>query len=377
MRIGLLGLHSLIALSLASLPAPAYARGPDQQGMAAAAKVSAVRIAGPFQYPWSFAFLPDGSVLLTERPGRLQLVAAGSTAREVSGLPQILSMDLGGLLDVAVDPGFSGNAVVYLSYVHGTDEASTVRVVRAKLDGQRVALTDLRVIFESSPPTAIVDQLGGRIVVTRDGHLYLTLGVRWKPVTAQDLSSHTGKIVRVRADGSVPTDNPFVSVPGARPEIWSYGHRNPQGLAYDSRTGRLWSHEHGSLGGDELNLILTGRNYGWPVITHSLDYSGQPMGAGTTREGMEQPVHHWTPAIAPSGLAVESIGVSTVLWIGALAGQSVIKLEVEDGRVVREQRLLADVLGRIRDVRIGLDGHLHIITDSPKGWLYRLETMVE
>ncbi len=376
-QIWTLGVLLPFALCFAYPPASAYGRGSDQLGIPGATKLSAVRVAGPFEYPWSFAFLPNGTILLTERPGRLQLISAGSSAREVSGLPNILAKDLGGLLDVAIDPGFSENGIVYLSYVHGTTEASTVRVLRATLDVDRVALRDQQVIFESTPATAIVDQLGGRMVVTGDGQLYLTLGVRWNPVTAQDLASHAGKIVRIRSDGAVPTDNPFVLVPGARPETWSYGHRNPQGLAYDGRTGRLWSHEHGSLGGDELNLIIGGRNYGWPVITHSRDYSGNQMGVGPARAGMEQPVHHWTPAIAPSGLAVENAGAGTVLWVGALAGQSVIRLEIDVDGVVREQRLLTEELGRVRDVRIGLGGHIHVITDSPKGWLYKLQTAVE
>ena len=382
MRIWLLGFLAQLALCVAFPLAPAFARGTDQEEIVEPdepARIAAVRVAGPFAFPWSIGFLPNGSVLLTERPGRLQLIVAGSVIREVSGLPPILSKDLGGLHDIAIDPGFSENGTVYLSYVHGTTVSATVRVLRAKLDEQRFTLLDQHVIFESYPPTPIVDQLGGRIVVTRDGYLYLTLGVRWSHVSAQDLSGHAGKIIRIRTDGSVPTDNPFVSVPGARPEIWSYGHRNPQGLALDPRTGMLWSHEHGPLGGDELNLIVAGRNYGWPVITQGLDYSGKPIGVGTVKEGMEQPVHHWTPAIAPSGLAVESAGTGagTVLWVGALAGQSLIRLEVEDGRVVREQRLLKDELGRIRDIRIGPDAHLYVITDSPEGALYRLERAVE
>jgi len=380
MRIWLLVLLAQLALCFSFPLAPAFARGTEQEEIVEPdepARIAAVRVAGPFEFPWSIAFLPNGSVLLTERPGRLQLIVAGSVAREVSGLPPILSKDLGGLLEIAIDPGFSENGIVYLSYVHGTAMSSTVRVLRAKLDEQRLALLDQQVIFESFPPAQSGDQVGGRIVVTPDGYLYLTLGVRWRPVTAQDLSGHAGKIIRIRTDGSVPTDNPFVAVPGAKPEIWSYGHRNSQGLALDPRTGLLWSHEHGSLGGDELNLIVAGRNYGWPVITHSLDYSGKPMGVGTAKEGMEQPVHHWTPAIAPSGLAVETASAGTVLWLGALAGQSVIRLEVEDGRIVREQRLLKDELGRIRDVRFGSDGQLYVITDSPEGALYRLERAVE
>lgn len=335
-----------------------------------------VQIAGPFEFPWSIAFLPDGSMLVTERAGRLQLVAPGAAAREVTGVPAVLYQGTAGLLDVAVDPSFAKNGVIYLSYVHGTEASSTLRVLKAKLNSSRKALVKGRVIFESTAAPA-VEQYGGRMVVTPDGYLFLTIGDRWEAERAQDLSDHAGSIIRIRTDGSIPTDNPFVSVAGAKPEIWTYGHRNPQGLAFDPRTGQLWSHEHGPLGGDELNLILPGRNYGWPVITHGLDYSGEPMGEGATKEGMEQPVHHWVPGIAPSGLALEEAGGSTIFWIGALAGQSLIRLEMRGDRLLGEQRLLQDVLGRIRDVRMGPDGFLYVLTDDPEGALYRLDPVIE
>lgn len=337
---------------------------------------SAVEVAGPFEFPWSFAFLPDRSILVTERPGRLQLITPGSAPREVAGLPPIFSRNHAGLLDVAIDPGFTENRIVYLSYAHGSAAGFTMRVLRAKLDQNRT-LIDHRVIFESHPAADSNAQLGGRIAISSDGYLFLTLGDRWRPEHAQDLSDHDGSIIRIRTDGSIPEDNPFLSAPGARPEIWSYGHRNPQGLAIDPQTGRLWSHEHGPMGGDELNLIIGGRNYGWPVVTYGLDYSGKPIGEGTAKDGMEQPIHYWTPAIAPSGLAIESTENITVFWIGALAGQSLIRLEMQDGQIVYEQRLLKSEVGRIRDVRIDPDGMLYLITDSPEGRLFRLDTAVE
>ena len=336
--------------------------------------ISLVQVAGPFEFPWSITFLPDASLLVTERAGRLQLVQPGLAASEVAGLPKVLYHQQAGLLDVAVDPGFAENRIVYLSYVHGTTSSSAVRVLKARLDQQSLRLTEHQVIFESTP-AALMELFGGRIAVTGDGHLFLTLGDRWMPESAQDLSNHAGKIIRIRTDGSIPEDNPFVSIPGAQPEIWTYGHRNPQGLAFDARTNQLWSHEHGPLGGDELNLIVAGRNYGWPVITHGLAYSGKPMGEGTAKEGMEQPFHFWPVATAPSGLAVESAANITVFWIGALAGRSLVRLEMEHGRMVLEQRLLQNVLARIRDVRIGPHGLPYLITDSSVGAVYRLNSV--
>jgi len=377
----LFGLLALLALSASFPLEPAHAGITENQREEigepdAPADISIVQVAGPFEFPWSIAFLPDGSMLVTERVGRLQLVQPGRGASEVAGLPRVLNQDQAGLLDVAVDPGFAENRIVYLSYVHGTTGSSAVRVLKATLDQQSLRLTEHRVIFESTP-AAIMQLFGGRIAVTGDNHLFLTLGDRWNPERTQDLSNHTGKIIRIRTDGSVPQDNPFVSIPGARPEIWTHGHRNPQGLAFDARTNQLWSHEHGPLGGDELNLIVAGRNYGWPVITHGLDYSGKPFGEGAAKEGMEQPFHFWTVAIAPSGLAIESTGDTTVFWIGALAGRSLVRLEMEHGRIVREQLLLQNELGRIRDVRISPDGLLYLVADASGGALYRLDSVVE
>jgi glucose/arabinose dehydrogenase len=336
----------------------------------------AVPIAGPFEFPWSLAFLPDGEVLLTERAGRLQLIPPGRGAREVTGLPPILTAGQAGLFDVALDHHFARNGIVYLSYVHGTEEKSKMRVLRARLDRARVALVDKVVIFESTPARDL-EMFGGRMVVTADHHLFLALGDRWEHRRAQDLSNHAGKIVRIRTDGSVPDDNPFVGRPGARPEIWSYGHRNPLGLAFDERKNLLWSHENGPQGGDELNLIIPGRNYGWPVISHGRHYSGEPIPGGTASEGMEQPQHAWTPAIAPSGLAIVEGQAGSVFWLGALAAKALVWLRIEQNRVGSEQRFLEKEIGRIRDVRIGTDGLLYVVTDDAEGRLYRLDPVVE
>lgn len=334
----------------------------------------AARIAGPFEFPWSLAFLPGDAILVTERPGRLQLVSPNGVTREIAGLPAIQNAGLAGLLDVAIDPDFAGNRVVYISFTAGEKEAPTLRVLRAQLDLALYKLTRRRVIFETAELPVQAEHYGGRIAVTRDGMLFLSLGDRGVSHDAQDLSRYIGKIIRIRADGSVPHDNPFVSVAGARPEIWSYGHRNPQGLAYEEDAGRLWSHEHGPMGGDELNLILPGRNYGWPVITHGIGYDGKPVGEGIAKkEGMEQPFHPFEEAVAPSGLAIERAGGVTVFWIGTLAGQSLFRLEAERGEVIRQLRLLRGEVGRIRDVRIGPDGLLYVTTDDSEGALYRLD----
>jgi glucose/arabinose dehydrogenase len=335
-----------------------------------------VQVAGPFNIPWAVAFLPNGSMLVTERSGRLQFIQPGSTPLEVAGLPAMLRRGHAGLFDVAVSPSFSKDRVLYLSYAFGTKVSSTVRVLRAKFDLARKRLTSHKIIFESTAARGMV-LYGGRMALTNDGHLFLTLGDRWKREHAQDLANHEGTIIRILTDGSIPQDNPFVSVAEARPEIWSYGHRNQLGLVYDNRTGQLWAHENGPRGGDELNLILPGRNYGWPVITYGTEYSGEPIGEGTEKEGMEQPLHHWSPSIAPSGLVLEDRGRATVFWIGALAAQALLRLEVEDGRVVGEQRLLEGALGRIRDVRMGPDGILYVVTDDAEGALYRLDPVVE
>lgn len=336
-----------------------------------------VPVAGPFEFPWSIGFLPDGGILVTEKPGRLRVVRPGQPVGQVGGVPEVVSGNHAGLLDVAVAPDFDRTATLYLSYTHGTEETLTVRVLKARYDRTRNILVDEKIIFESDPPMPGIDQLGGRLALSGDGHLFLTLGDRWQPSMAQDLTNHTGTIIRIRTDGSVPEDNPFVGVPGARPEIWSYGHRNPQGLVVDPVTGRIWSTEHGPQGGDEVNLVEPGRNYGWPVITYGIDYSGEPIGTGTHASGMEQPLHYWVPSIAPSGLALKREGESASLWSGALVGQMVVRLRLGQDRILSEERHLKGELGRVRDVREGPDGSLHVITDDPEGNLYKLVPATE
>ncbi len=335
-------------------------------------QLNSERIAGPFDLPRSVGFLPDGSFLVTEKPGRLQLVRTTGESHQIAGVPEVLTNGHGGLLDLALDPNFAANATIYFSYLVGQEEASMMRVMKAKLDDRAQTLTDQQVLFESTPG-ARPEQIGGRLAVTPDGYLFLSLGDRWSGDPAQDLSKDEGKIIRIRTDGSIPDDNPFRWRVGARPEIWSYGHRNPQGLAYDAKRGELWSDEHGPQGGDELNLVLKGQNYGWPIITYGVDYSGRPIGIGSAKPGLEQPVHYWVPiSIAPSGLALESDPSNRIIWISTLAAQSVIRLTLGEGCSVVEDRFLEQRLGRLRDVRLDPNGVLYVLTDGDEGMLFRL-----
>ncbi len=362
------------ALVVCILPSVVNAKLPDDDitvDSSHCAELAAIQLVGPFEFPWSVAFLPDHTMLVSEKPGRLKILRPGASPAMIAGVPPVVHEGQGGLLDIAVDPGFSTNQIIYLSYLHGSADLSSIRMLKARLDQMSNMLVDQLLLFESTPSPS-PEQLGGRMAVTDDGFLFLTLGARWQARRAQDLADDAGKIIRLRTDGTIPDDNPFVSVPGARPEIWSYGHRNPQGLAFDAR-GQLWSHEHGPNGGDELNLISHGKNYGWPVITHGLTYSGEKIGEGTEKVGMEQPVRYWSPSIAPSGLAIQILGDGIVVWIGALAGQALIAVELADDRVVNERRCFQNELGRIRDVRIGPDEAIYIIVDDAQAWLYRLD----
>ncbi len=373
----LLALHSMASPCPASAcpPSKSWTTGPDERAgfVLAEGDVAAVRTAGPFEVPWALARLPDGSFLVTERPGRLQHVRPGAGTSQVAGTPPVLYVGHGGLLDVALDPGFAENGIIYLSFLQGEESASTVKVLRARFDAERERLVHQQVIFEGSPGPR-PEMLGGRMALTGDGYLFLSLGDRWDVARAQDLSNTAGSIVRIKTDGSVPEDNPFRSTPGARPEIWSYGHRNPQGLAFDRATGQLWSDEHGPQGGDELNLVVRGGNYGWPSATFGVDYSGRPIAVNSEQPGTVLPVHYWVPfSIAPSSLAVETQPSTTEIWIGALAGQMVVQLSLADNCVLREQHLLRDQLGRIRDVRIDPSGVLYVLTDGGEGMLYRVE----
>jgi glucose/arabinose dehydrogenase len=342
------------------------------------ADFEALRMAGPLEHPWSMAFVPDGGMLVTERTGRLVYVGdEGKLLQPVSGLPPIVAAEHAGLLDVVLDPDYAANRTIYLSYVHGTEELSTLRVLKASFDLNDHALSGQTVIFESAPPRTELINYGGRMAFDAEGHLFLTLGDRYDAMRGQDLSEDLGSIIRMNRDGSFPPDNPFASRPGVHPGIWSYGHRNPQGLAIDAHTGQVWAHEHGPQGGDELNLVLPGHNYGWAAITYGINYDGTEISPLTAAEGMDQPLYYWVPSVALSGLAIyQSDRVPqwrNTMWLGTLVEETLIRLTFAQGKVVREERLLHEKLGRIRDVRVGPDGLIYLLTDEPEGVLYRLE----
>jgi len=345
-----------------------------------AGAVEVTPVAGPFEHPWAVAFLagPEGwtgEMLVTERPGRLWLVGQDGAKRTIAGLPQVHARGQGGLLDVVAARDFATSGAVFLSYSEAAEGGARTAVARARLDREASKLRDLEVIFRMAPVVNSSHHFGSRIVEADDGTLFITLGERGERDRAQDLSTDLGKVVRIRPDGSIPEDNPFVGQAGARPEIWSYGHRNPQGAALGP-DGALWTVEHGARGGDEINHPQPGRNYGWPVITYGRDYTLLPIGEGTAKEGMEQPVYYWDPSIAPSGLTVYDGDLFPEwrgdLLVGALKFQLIARLDLEGGKIVNEERMFEGEYGRIRDVRTGPDGAIWFLTDEDKGALYRV-----
>ncbi len=366
-------------LGLAAIPGHAQdaARLPSSAG-----PLDVQTVASGLENPWGLAFLPDGRMLVTERAGRLRIVSRnGTVSSPVIGVPPVLASGQGGLLDVALAPDFDATRLVYLSYAEPREGASGTSVARGRLveDAGNARLENVEVIFRQQPAVSGSGHYGSRLVFGRDGTLFVTLGERQtQRARAQDLSTHLGKVVRILPDGGVPDDNPFARMPGARPEIWSYGHRNPQGAALDPVTGRLWTVEHGPRGGDELNHPEAGKNYGWPVISYGREYGGGSIGEGTARPGMEQPVKYWDPSVSPSGLAFYTgtllPGWKGSLFTGALSGARLIRLRLDPAgeRVVEEEPLLTELRERIRDVRQGPDGALWLLTDSPNGRVLRV-----
>jgi glucose/arabinose dehydrogenase len=344
-----------------------------------AARFRVVEVADGLDHPWAMAFLPEGGVLITERPGRLRLVENGRLRAEpVGGVPPVFARDQGGLLDVALDPDFAQSRLIYLSYAHQEDGKTTTRVTRARYAPE--GLSGQEVVFEAKPLVRSSKHFGSRLAFGRDGTLYVTVGDRFSEhEEAQSLGSHLGKVLRINRDGSAPRDNPFVGRDGALPEIYSYGHRNPQGLALNPRTGVMWEQEHGARGGDEINILVAGANYGWPEVSYGRNYDFTPIGSGkSAAPGIEQPLFYWDPSIAPSGMTFYDgdrfPGWRGDVLNGALRAELVSRLDLdEEGRVIKEERFLEGELGRIRDVRTGPDGLVYLLTDESPGALYRLE----
>ena len=337
--------------------------------------VTVETVASELEHPWALAFLPDGRILVTERSGRLRVVSpTGRVSEPLGGVPKVQTGGQGGLLDVAVDPNFTENRLVYLSYAEPGEGGAGTAVARGRLgEGQ---LEDVQVIYRQQPKVEGNNHFGSRLVFAKDGTLFVTQGDRQAyREQAQNLESGLGKLVRINPDGSIPKGNPFVGRSGVRPEIYSYGHRSMQAAALHPETGQLWTVEHGARGGDELNHPEKGKNYGWPVITYGRDYSGAKIGEGTAKEGMEQPVYYWDPVIAPSGAVWYTgdrySGWKGSLFVGSLQPGALVRLTVENGKVTKEERYLSDV-GRVRDVQQGPDGLLYIVTDESDGQLLRV-----
>src|SRR3989475_7321405 len=341
-------------------------------------------MARALDHPWALAFLPDGRILVTERPGRMRLIAKdGTLSPPLGGVPKVFASGQGGLHDVVLDRSFAQNHTVYLCYAEPVDGRGRTALARARLvDEGTTRLDALQVIFRQAGPLSSGNHFGCRIVQTADDNLFLTTGDHFTTRDqAQNLGDDLGKIIRIRPDGSVPPDNPFVGRAGAKPEIWSYGHRNAQGLVLDPATGKLWEHEHGPRGGDEVNIIEKGKNYGWPVIGYGIDYSGAKIHESTAREGMEQPIKYWVPSIAPSGMAFYTASLfpkwTGSLFTGALAGKMLVRLSLNGNTVTGEERLLRNLNERIRDVRQGPDGALWLLTDNSAGRILRVSPAVK
>jgi len=364
-----------ILLPLAVLVAAAQP-AQSQTFKSSAGPLKVVTVARGLSHPWALAFLPNGKMLVTERAGRLLVVTRnGGIGAPVRGLPRVAASGQGGLLDIAVDPGFATNRTIFFSYAEPGEGGAGTAVARAQLSGN--SLRNVTVIFRMTPKSSGGRHFGSRIVIARDGTLFVTLGERGQRSKAQDTSINRGQVIRINKDGSIPKSNPFVGRAGFRPEIWSYGHRNPQGAALNPATGRLWITEHGARGGDEVNIPGAGRNYGWPVIAYGRHYWGGKIGEGKRKAGMEQPVHYWDPSIAPSGMAFVT-GSIFKAWrgdvlVGALKFRMLVRLRFRNGRMVKEERLLRGIDERIRDVRVGPRGYIWLLTDSGNGKILRIE----
>lgn len=345
------------------------------------ATVRVQTFADGLSHPWGLAFLPDGRLLVTERDGNLYLVSRdGALSEPLAGVPRVDARGQGGLLDVAIDPDFAANRLVYVSYAEPGPGGNSTAVARGVLSEDGTALSGLQVIFSQKPKLPSTAHFGSRLVFDNHGHLFITLGERSAEefrVQAQDLGSHLGKVIRIHPDGSVPQDNPFVGQAGALPEIWSYGHRNSQGAALHPETGVLWESEHGPKGGDEINIPEAGKNYGWPIVSYGVNYDGSPVGSGKQQgPGFADPVYQWTPVIAASGMAFYT-GDAFPEWRGNLlnggmVARALVRLELDGTRVTHEERILGELGLRIRAVKQGPDGALYLLTDEDDGEILKV-----
>ena len=370
--------HWALALTVLMVSVSAVGKDPVSVALSEKQAFRVVTLVAGLENPWSMAFLPDGRMLVTERDGRMRLVSQDFKldAQSVEGLPEVVARGQGGLFDVVLHPDYPSNGWIYWSYNAPGAGGWGTAMARGKLQGKR--MTEVQVLFSMLPKTRTAQHFGGRIVFDKSHHVYLTLGDRGEKERAQRLDDHAGSVIRLHDDGRVPADNPFSGRAGTKPEKWTLGSRNLQGAALHPGTGVLWTHEHGPQGGDEVNVMRAGRNYGWPVITYGVNYGfGTAIGEGTAKAGLEQPLKVWVPSIGPSGMAfVDSPRFPAWqgnLLVGALRGQMLVRLELRGEAVVREERLLEGELGRVRDVRVAPDGFIYLLTDNSDRSLVRLE----
>ncbi len=360
-KIGVIWVGALMALGTAVSAEPAY---------------DVTTVAEGLDHPWGIAFLPNGDMLVTERPGRLRVIRDGALVEApITGVPEVYGVNQGGLLEAALDPDFAANNTIYLSYAYGTATANTTRLAKATYDG--AALSDVEVIFEASPTRRTSAHYGGRMAFLPDGTLLLTLGDGFDyREQAQVLGNHLGKVVRLQTNGAAPEGNPFLGSKDAKHEIFSYGHRNVQGIVYDAQNDKVYTNEHGPAGGDELNLTEAGKNYGWPVATYGLDYSGAKISPFTEMEGTEQPLTYWVPSIAPSGMAIyygdKFSAWNGDLFVSALVPGDVRRVDMENGEVASQETLFAELEERIRHVAVGPEGNLFLLTDNPEGRVLKI-----
>jgi glucose/arabinose dehydrogenase len=354
-------------------------RGADTSFASSAGQLDVQTIASGLVNPWALAFLPDGRMLVTERPGRMRIVTGnGQLSPPLKGVPEVWATGQGGLLDVVTDKDFKQNNTIYFCFAERASGGGRTAVARAKLvEADTPRLDEMKIIFRQQGPLSSGNHYGCRIAQATDGNLFVTLGEHFSHRDqAQNLANHLGKIIRITPDGAAPKDNPFVGREGAKPEIWSYGHRNEQGLAINPASGELWEIEHGPRGGDEVNIIGKGKNYGWPVIGYGIDYNGAKIHESTAKAGMEQPIKYWVPSIAPSGMAFYTGKLfpkwDGSLFTGALAGKMLVRLSLKGNSVTGEERLLQNLNERIRDVRQGSDGALWLLTDNAAGRILRI-----